>query len=810
MHKLLDLLHEAIAKKLPQKSFILLSALCTPVSGDEIIRIFQSPLNDEQIRLFVDWATSSINNCRQFWTNLGKVEDGVQVRYLQEVRREYRHQDFVYNEFTRYASEYLKSRTPSSEVVNELVHLLGVAEDSSSGEFIELFKLVKQTGYNLQLRTRGVLTTDQLNRLADLKLIETEHTEDTLEAAVSLDVTTKLDTYLEVKRKLWIYQITRDFSKLQLYKDTGSFLRHFKALVANQDNHKVAQAMVSSFPFDVVGFHLFNVRYFISTVVLPILKDLGASVEELDVTNEIEQLLIPRTPPDLKKLKDLLNSDPEFVSLEESGIIQFISDLSKAGSQDVVCETILDCMREFIGTRQLEKLNRLLLALLSNIDMVNIILFHTDLSILYILIDYVDFEAFTMGPDEDFQDVYSYCGVAVLNIFLILEVFQIDLSKIELNSYTVSLVNNFYYRLGDNLTNNTPMEKDNDDLTIIGNYNTLVTEWINALFDDSNDGLSDELMKSLSIKQIYKLMAIIYKQAIMATKLGKISMAILSNGLDYLSQPFLLPVAVCLIKWMARDDKNSPLYKQVISDLIKSNIGADANPTSRAMLNICGNDVSSVVGDARIKQYIHYKDETTSTANVWEKVNFTSKFNQFDILLKNKRETMIYLIQEVYAFQETKDENIKLFINLLVSISILDSIQNGDDVVYWKQELNKTSSQDVGNSSSSSSSSSSSTDDVFSCTLDYHYSSIFNDDVDKVTEDVEDFTNTKGDDEQGDIEMKVPTSDEVKSAQHQLILQDSLLAHFKAIKDKTTHNNLFYNTVRLLTDKILEELDTWS
>lgn len=61
-----------------------------------------------------------------------------------------------------------------------------------------------------------------------------------------------------------------------------------------------------------------------------------------------------------------------------------------------------------------------------------------------------------------------------------------------------------------------------------------------------------------------------------------------------------------------------------------------------------------------------------------------------------------------------------------------------------------------------------------------------------------------------DIEMKVPASEELKTAQRQLILQDSLLSHFKAIKDKTNHANLFYKTVRVLTDKILEELDTWN
>ena len=123
---------------------------------------------------------------------------------------------------------------------------------------------------------------------------------------------------------------------------------------------------------------------------------------------------------------------------------------------------------------------------------------------------------------------------------------------------------------------------------------------------------------------------------------------------------------------------------------------------------------------------------------------------------------------------------------------ILDSIESGDDAEYWKQELNKTSDTNTGDKDG---------DNSFACTLEYHYSSIFNDDADRSIDD--------GNSNEGDVDMKVPTSEELTTAQRQLVLQDSLLAHFKAIKDKTNHKNLFYNTVRVLTDKILEELDTW-
>lgn len=809
MHKLLDLLQEAIGKKLPQKSFILLLTLCTPNTDDDIQQIFHSSLTDEQIHLFVDWAVSSQSNCHMFWSNLSKAEEGIQVRFLQEVRREFNHRDYVYHEFTKYVFEYLNNHTSSTDIVNEMIHLLGLMKETDSVDFVELFKLIKKTGYNLQQTTRGVLTPEQLNHLAELNLIESESFESTPEVGVSLDVTNKLDTYLEIKRKLWIYQITRDFNKLQLYNDTSKFIHHFKTCVVNQANEHIAQVLMQLFPFDVEGFHLFNVKNFILTKVPQILAELHVGSDQLAVPDQIKQLLVPKPEPDLKRLRDLLNTDPELTSFDESGLVDYIAELSKRGSQEKVTETVLDSMREFIRTKQLEKLNRILLALMSNIEMINIILFHTNMSLLHILTDYVDFETFTTGLDDDFQDVYSYCSVCVLSILLIIEVFQIDLSKIEINSYSVGFVNNFFYRLGDNLTNNTPLEKDEDDLTIIGNYNNLVTEWINALFDDSNDGLSDELMKSLSIKQIYKLMPVIYKQAIVARKLGKINNAILSNGLDYLSQPFLFPVIACLVKWMARDSTDTELYKEVMLELVKPNIGQSTNPMSYAILNICGNDVLKLVDDYRIRKVIHYRGKgVEDVSNVWEKVKYSSNFDQFDLLLHNKRDTIHYLIRELYTFQETKDENSKLFINLLVSMLILDSIETKDDVEYWKQELNKTSQTQTegGNGNGNGNG-----EEYFSCTLDYHFSSIFNDDVDKDNDSDELLnSNNDNDNDQVDIEMKAPSSEEMRTAQRQLVLRDSLLSHFRAIKDKTNHTNLFYKTVKILTDKILEELDNWN
>ncbi|KGQ83097.1 hypothetical protein MEU_05849, partial [Candida albicans P37005] len=180
---------------------------------------------------------------------------------------------------------------------------------------------------------------------------------------------------------------------------------------------------------------------------------------------------------------------------------------------------------------------------------------------------------------ENFQDYYSYCGNLIISVITIVEIFQIDLSKLEIKlssgsseSFIIDYLNNFYYRMCDNLVNTEPTNCDNDDRIIIDNYNNLMIDWVNALFDDRNEGLSDELIKSLNIKQIYKIIPIIYRQGIIDTNNKKINWEILNNGLEYLSQPFLTPIIPIIIKSLLRDFTiDNDLKFKIIRELIKDN-----------------------------------------------------------------------------------------------------------------------------------------------------------------------------------------------------------------------------------------------
>ncbi|KAK6460014.1 mediator of RNA polymerase II transcription subunit 5 [Scheffersomyces coipomensis] len=283
----------------------------------------------------------------------------------------------------------------------------------------------------------------------------------------------------------------------------------------------------------------------------------------------------------------LININGEFTSLEESGLLAYCNSLPTLleysyKRQHELSSVVYDIMKDLIQLKQHEKLNRLLLSIFNNIQLLNIIVFNLGPEkILDLLINFIDSENYDVGNDDDenFQEAYSYCGVIILGIILIIETFKIDLSSLQIkNSFIINYINDFYYRLCDNLSNQSPTIKDNEeeDSIIIINYNNLLTDWVNALFDDANDGLSDELIKSIGIKQIYKLIPIVYQQAIFATKLGKIDFNILNNGIDYLSQVFLIPCIINIIKWLLKEillvkHDNDSIFIKVLSEIIRSN-----------------------------------------------------------------------------------------------------------------------------------------------------------------------------------------------------------------------------------------------
>ncbi|KAI5954431.1 NUT1 [Candida jiufengensis] len=730
------LLQTSTSEKLSSKSFILLSALCSP-QEKELYDVLQNITNDHQIQLIVDWSLATKTNSENFWIKLAKIDES--NKFLQKFLG-VSAPDFSYKHFINYAKTHIENHV--------VLQLLGTFNPTDEN-LIELFEVASQPNVLYQ-KIKHLLSSSQTKRLMDLNLITSQEEEEEEQISLKLN---KLDTYLEIRRKLWIYETTKSFIRLQITPER--FLNHFKTLCTGD----VSQQLLESFSIETKGYHQFNVQNFMSEKLPQILNLLG------------EDLPTKKESPDLKKLNELINDSGSDFSLEDNQLFEYFKNLTQKSGQLDYSLTIINNIEEFINSKQYEKLNKLLLALINNKDLINIILFNTGCTLLYKLIDYIDFENFKIDSDDDFQELYSYASIGLLSIIYIIEIFEIDLTNLDLNTFTINFLSNFYYRLVDNLTNNLPEQiDDDDDKTIVSNYDNLMIEWINALFNDSNDdGLSDELIKSLNVKQIYKFMPIIYKQAILATNLGSIDFGMLNNGLDYLSQTFLLPVTVCLVKWMKRND-NELLGK--VLEIFKS-----IDP------NISG--VVNEIINHKIQQPVD------KNSNIWDTIKYGSNFDKFDLLKYNKLEIIQYIIQETFSLSEES----KLFVNILVSLVISDSITTKHDKEYWRNQLTTTTPSDEVPQ----------IEKVFTSSIDYHFSSIFNDEQQKDVDEFDEFfTNNEE-----DIEMKIPTSESLQQLQSLTKKKNCFLYYFVKIKNSTTSSNLFHNTIKSINEKFLEEIDNW-
>lgn len=319
----------------------------------------------------------------------------------------------------------------------------------------------------------------------------------------------------------------------------------------------------------------------------------------------------------------LLHLNLEFTSLEESGLGEFVNLLPAMleysyARQHEFAAVVERILTNLMAQRDSERLHRLLLVLLNNVRLVNMVV--ADLSpigVICKMADYVDTQTFSADDnDENFQEHYLYFGVVVLGIVLIADKFGVDLSRVQMRgSFAVDFVNGFYYRLGENLTSQVDMASD-EDQTVVSNYNGLLADWINALFDDNNDGLSDELVKLAGIKQIYKMIPLIYKQLVAAAQAGTISFEILATGIDYLSQVFLIPCTASIVSWLlGKVSASDDFYARVLSEIIRSNAGDlshamdDDKKDAPALiflivLQICGDRIINVLPDSTLAKYV--------------------------------------------------------------------------------------------------------------------------------------------------------------------------------------------------------------
>lgn len=285
----------------------------------------------------------------------------------------------------------------------------------------------------------------------------------------------------------------------------------------------------------------------------------------------------------------LTDVNTEFTSLLESKLVEYFASLPNTDfqyspeKQAHLLKLVQESMDSFMKNKEFEKLCRLVLALLNNPPLANYIFFvdtKGPWTCLEKLIPFIDAEEFSDEDDEsNFQESYSHFGILLSSVIMLADTFGVDFASTNItSSYTVDFINNYFYRLLDNYTDEFNSGSD-QDTNFVGSYKRVTSEWANALFDVNNEGLSDDLIKSIGVKQIYKLIVIILQKAVIAALAGKLDSQNLYNGIDYLSQEFLVHCAVEFSMWLASNigplHNDSEYFAQLILKIIQSNLGEE-------------------------------------------------------------------------------------------------------------------------------------------------------------------------------------------------------------------------------------------
>lgn len=474
--------------------------------------------------------------------------------------------------------------------------------------------------------------------------------------------------------------------------------------------------------------------------------------------------------------KTLLSVSCEFTSLEESGLFEYIQSLPTLlkylkAKQNEYSEVLLSIFSQLIENKDSEKLYRLMLSLANNIEAVELFAFSAKrgpLPVLEKVIEFLDNSEWS-SDEDNFQESYTFFGVILLGTIGMIRAFNLDLSQILVKtSFTCEYITNFYYRLNDNLSSRESTSTE-EEATIVQNYNNLIGDWINALFDDSDEGLPDDLIRAVHVKEIYKLIPIVFQQAVTATVSKTITFDILTNGTDYLSQPFLIPTMLSIIRWLLSRVETSGLddiYVLALLELIKSNSKFESDDSInesylifRGVLKIVGNDIVSTIisfsswrdNEKAKKLYelvsSNLNDQTTlerrepnlSRTEMGEqlKAAILSVVNGNDAELSRvnlilQRMGMNYLISyleseiSMYKKSVNNSEDIRLFVHLIIFLLVTKAVNIRDDkgilLQILDRKVDKESTLDEYDTS-------------FAPSLEWHYSSIFNSNADQDMDD---------------------------------------------------------------------------
>ncbi|CAN6675078.1 hypothetical protein TRVA0_084S00254 [Trichomonascus vanleenenianus] len=287
----------------------------------------------------------------------------------------------------------------------------------------------------------------------------------------------------------------------------------------------------------------------------------------------------------------LSQENPEYLSAEESLLYALVSSYEDLDGmrQETIAHKIVTMVNEWIDSQNSRSLRRFCQLFASRAGVLDALFLHIcPVSLLAPLTQLI--EAWKQDEDEmSFQDVYADVGSILL--FIILAYTRYDLSAEDLGSHSAEM-SRLITQCGQGVALD---ELSSDQQDTLGG-------WIQALFDSG--GISDELMKSCSIKDLMVLTPLIFQQAIFARARNVIDSEVFKGGLDYYLQPFLAPTLVSALRFISKAlwaGRDVAVTLQVLKTIVTAfgELSGESSTLLQIILTIVGDELYQVVKERK-------------------------------------------------------------------------------------------------------------------------------------------------------------------------------------------------------------------
>lgn len=241
----------------------------------------------------------------------------------------------------------------------------------------------------------------------------------------------------------------------------------------------------------------------------------------------------------------LIDINPEFTSLEDSGLLEFLQAVNtmEATKQIQVAQLIISTIEDFIKNDDTAHLYRLSMALSLSLDALHAIIFHVSPKMLLKPIMKCLDKWQVNSEEANFQENHAEFGCIFLLFMLIVKEFNISLSdliSLKETPDSTSFCINYLLNLGSSSGKNIATELNPHKSEVING-------WMSALFDSG--GISDDLMRVSNVQECFELFPIIFQQAFIACKQNLTDLDVVKGGLEYFLQPSLLATVVGIVSW---------------------------------------------------------------------------------------------------------------------------------------------------------------------------------------------------------------------------------------------------------------------